>query len=90
MGKAKKIGIVLILIGLCLPIVSFAFVSEYYLRGGSTISDFLFLIPRMRMGCPGGGPRGVIPYRYIFAFGVVLVFTGIGFIALSKREDSKQ
>jgi hypothetical protein len=32
----------------------------------------------------------IIPYKYIFALGVVLVFSGIGFITLSKFKKSNE
>jgi hypothetical protein len=72
----KGIGIVLILIGLCLPLVSFLLFlgsTSYgrYYRGGMILRHTLI---EFQEGW------------YILAFGVVLVFIGIGFITLSGKE----
>ena len=119
MSKAKKIGIVLILIGICLPIVSLGFASNYYPRlglirniqmmeivlrpellGNNIITDFQPIkeVPPEKKPKELKSndweivkeepikPKIAIPYKYIFALGVVLIFAGIGIIVLSSNK----
>jgi hypothetical protein len=112
MSKVKKIGIVLILVGICLPVITLGFTSGYS-RNAGLIGNIqrmeIVLIPGEKpspVPAPPNAPppeRGLlrfddipiikpikpelaIPYKYIFAFGVVLVFAGIGTIALSNSK----
>lgn len=143
MSKAKKIGILLILIGICLPIISLAFASPYHYhpRRGliSNIQTMKIILRKEKQGKPltyveakkagysdteiveylkkhspnfdwtsakrdgysdteiaeylsrkifikDVKPKISIPYKYIFALGCVLVFTGIGLITLSNGK----
>lgn len=114
MRKCKKIGVILILIGLCLPTVTLPFISEFYpLPNVCLTSNFfrnmgnmeIVLRPKQRTNSKDiptipsvlsptekkleeipYKPKIAIPYRYIFALGAILVFTGIGAIVLSRDE----
>ncbi len=103
MGKAKKIGIVLILFGLCLPAATLPFITEFHpLPDVCLTSNFFGNMgnmvvalgtKQMNISNKYAGimysPKIAIPYRYIFALGVVLVCTGIGIISLSSNKKSK-
>lgn len=139
MSKGRKIGIILILFGLSLPLISLGFVSNYVPRAplilniqfmeivfqeavykdedifdrvaraikdpnqknqfkkdvserakkeGKTEAQIAWeMIPSQEEVIK---PKIAIPYRYIFSFGIVSLFSGIGFIVLSgKRKDEK-
>ncbi|GBE03492.1 MAG TPA: hypothetical protein ENH45_01940 [Nitrospirae bacterium] len=78
MTTARKIGLILIIIGGCLPTASLPFISEYYQHPGLCLtSNFFTNMGNMMLAF---GSSFVIPYRYLFAFGVVMVCTGLGVI----------
>lgn len=89
---AKKVGILLILIGLCIPIISLGFVSKYHPRRG-LIGNLTKMELVIREDTPNSVyrilwktyERVAIPYKYIFAFGTIFIFTGIGLIIVSKN-----
>ncbi len=81
MKKAKKFGIILILIGLCLPTATLPFITEYHpVPDICLTSNFFQNMGNMTIAFSS---KTSIPYRYIFSLGVVLTFTGIGVITLS-------
>jgi hypothetical protein len=92
-----KFGILLILIGMCLPIISIAFTNRYIPRFGliTNIQRMEIVLRKERKADIFDEVSGVeskkkiaIPYRYLFALGTLMVFTGIGtivIIAASKR-----
>lgn len=102
MGKAKKIGIVLILVGLFLPIATLPFISEFHpLPDVCLTSNFfanlgnmvvVFGIKQMNISGTYTGamysPLIAIPYKYLFALGVTLVCVGIGTIVLSRDKKN--
>ena len=91
MDKAKKIGIVLLLVGFCLPFVAFPFVDNYSPHESvvTNIQEMEIVLKEQKLIITGDGlkveEKKALPYRYIFLLGVVLVFTGVGFIAISKK-----
>ena len=83
----NKIGIILIAIGICLPLILLVFVSGYK-QGAGFISNLFALkivVSFSEKSCLG------IPYRFILAVGIVLVFFGIRSFdmvrARSKRDS---
>jgi len=135
MSRAKKIGIIFILVGICLPLSLLGFVSGYYPRLGLIGNILLMEIvlrpesqgdifdqiqappeapepapefdPDAPMPAPKPGeiitdfkpvkeapvkPKIAIPFKYIFALSVVLVFAGTVIIVLSsnKKTELKQ
>lgn len=103
MGKVKKIGIVFILVGLCLPTVLLPFISEFHpLPNVCLTSNFFNNLGNMelvlwekqttlhdKIATTNYRSKMTIPYRYIFILGVVLVCTGIGMITLSGSNKGK-
>lgn len=108
MSKTKRIGIVLILVGLFIPSLLYPFAEPTYQatlervlfanRGIYTPSDVglrdleiafskgTFIAAEQRIE-----GRVAIPYKYVVAFGVILAFTGAGFLFLKRganHEDS--
>lgn len=114
MSKIKKVGVILIIIGICLPIIFLAFASPYYPNVGLiyniqtmkivlreerfTKTEYLGTLEDLKeqKQRPEQPPQEIkvripektIPYKYIFAFGVILIFTGIGIIVLSGNKQS--
>ncbi|TNF54607.1 hypothetical protein EP227_04000 [bacterium] len=101
MSKTKKIGIIIILIGLCLPTATLPFISEFRpLPNVCLTSNFFGNLGNMviAFGQESSSSsdlttntpyKAAIPYRYIFATGVILTLSGVGVILLSggnKRQ----
>ncbi|MCX5805437.1 MAG: hypothetical protein NT010_05115 [Proteobacteria bacterium] len=73
MKRNHKIGITLIVIGVCFPLALLPFVSGYKEGAGFIVNIFALKImvnitEKLKFG---------IPYRFFLAFGVLLVFMGI-------------
>jgi hypothetical protein len=98
MNNKKTIGIIFILVGISLFIISFAFVKGYDKRDG-----FLGSLGQMEIvlkegsdpTTPGFHPIDernshiAVPYKYFFAVDIALIFVGIGFLILPKRRSMK-
>ncbi len=91
MNQAKKIGIILLLAGVCLPFLAFPFVDNYSPHEGivDNIAQMEIVMREQKLIVSGGGlklqEKSAIQFKYIFTLGVVLILTGTGFIALSKK-----
>jgi hypothetical protein len=97
MTAIRKIGIIITLIGLCLPTVTLPFIHEFNpLPEVCLTSNFFGNLGNMVVvfgsdqAFASSGHAGAyqkagngIPYRYIFSSGVLLTLTGIGVITLS-------
>ncbi len=96
MTKAKKIGIIILLVGICLPTATLPFITEFHPRPNICLtSNFFGNMGNMivafgteQTGASGDtgtatAPLVAIPYKYLFALGVILTCTGIGIIVLS-------
>jgi len=77
--KVKK-GIVFILIGVILPVI-FLFFTSGYQEGAGFIKNLLGLKIYLKMF----GKYIGIPYRFVVALGVIIVYIGIAII-LKKEE----
>ncbi len=100
MGKAKKIGIILILVGICLPTVTLPFISEFHPLPDVCLTSNFFhnmgnmeIVLRLEQVLTPDNPQRTnyqekiaIPYRYLFALSVILVCTGMGVIVLSRDK----
>ena len=99
MTTSGKIGIILILIGICLPTATLPFITEFRpVPELCLTSNFFQNMGNMsvplgisHMGMHGGD-RAVsalaVPYRYLFSLGVVLVCTGLGIIVVTAGRNS--
>ncbi len=98
MTKAKKIGIILILVGICLPTATLPFITEFHPQPEICLTSNFFgnmgnmvvALGSKQTGISGKdteivkSPIVAVPYRYLFALGVILICTGIGIIVLSS------
>ena len=103
MTKAKKIGYMLIIIGMCLPTATLPFITEFNpLPEICLTSNFFRNMGNMIVvfgarqadmsGSEAAGPLIAIPYRYLFSIGVILVCAGLGILVMTsgKASASKQ
>jgi len=98
MTRAKKIGIILILIGICLPTATLPFITEFHpVPELCLTSNFLqnlgnmvvvFGSKQMQMTSGSANALISIPYRYLFSLGVILVCTGLGIITVTSGKIS--
>ncbi len=96
MTKYKKIGIIFVLVGLCLPTATLPFIKEFHPQPNICLtSNFFGNMGNMIVAfgtkqislsdnetTKTYSPIIAIPYRYFFAFGAILVCIGIGTIVL--------
>ena len=98
MAREKKIGIMLILAGICIPLVLLPLVSGYAKEKG-VIKNLLEVGIVIRKGEPAkrdgaaplSGTKGtpmMFPFRFVLAFGVFLVFAGIVKMDLSRHRNT--
>ena len=91
MMKAKKIGLMLIIIGMCLPTATLPFITEFKpLPEICLTSNFFRNMGNMIVvfGSEAGSPLIAIPYRYLFSIGVILVCTGLGILVMTSGKPS--
>lgn len=97
MNREKKIGIVLIIVGICLPLIFLPFLSGYDKDKG-IIENFLKIGIVIKKEKPASADKIApsstknslptrFPFRFILAFGVFLIFAGFVKIDLIKRRD---
>ncbi|MBC8412448.1 hypothetical protein H8E50_02090 [bacterium] len=95
----KKISLIIILIGICLPTASAPFITEFKPHPDLCLSSSFFTNLGTMMVVFGASPAGAsagteipwitIPYRYLFSIGVILVCTGLGIMVwTSKPKDN--
>jgi hypothetical protein len=99
-NREKKIGITLIVFGICFPLILLPFVSGYEKDKGIIQNLFNAGIALKKEKPVTGGETapspfmkiilGKLPYRFILASGIFLIFTGILKIDISRRKDSDQ
>lgn len=88
MTTARKTGIIIIIIGICLPTAALPFISEFRPHPELCLtSNFFTNMGNMMLAF---GSSFIIPYRYLFALGVVLVCTGFGIIVVYYPSMSQK
>jgi hypothetical protein len=100
MNREKKIGIALIVFGVCFPLMLLPFVSGYEKEKGMVQNLFnVGIIFRKEKAVTIGETfpsslmkviPGRLPYRFVLASGIFFIFTGILKIDLSRRKDDDQ
>ena len=100
MGREKKIGVALIVFGVCIPLILFPFVSGYEKENGIFQNLFTVGILLKKEKPVTSGeifPSSLmkiipemLPYRFALAIGIFLIFAGIVKIDLSRRKDDNQ
>ena len=98
MTKAKKIGIILIIVGFFIPSVLYPFTSyspekiitkQLILeRGGLGYKPRISDLEIVLSGSFVDKDKIALPYHYVIAFGIVLIFIGISVVALAGREKA--
>jgi hypothetical protein len=83
-AKGRRIGIALIVIGICLPLFLAPFISGY--KDGAGVFNNLFGIKIVVafLGKPVG-----IPYRIFLGMGVAFIFMGIWCLDMAKAGSKK-
>jgi hypothetical protein len=100
MNKEKKIGIVLIVFGICFPLMLLPFVSGYEKDRGmvQNLFNMGIMLNKEKVVTIGETypsslmriiPRR-LPYRFVLASGILFIFMGILKIDLSRRKDDDQ
>jgi hypothetical protein len=93
-----KCGIILILIGMCLPIVSIGFSSKYIPQFGiiRNIQRMEIVLRAEEKLIFSDEPSDLfskskiaVPYRYVFASGTLLVFVGLGLTVIASTKKEK-
>ena len=94
----NRFGVFLVLLGIAVPLICIAFADHYQPKAG-VIKN----IQNMEVKITGGGGKSlfgdliiikkpqkfVIPYRYIFASGVIVAFAGIYFMFIYFKKSKK-
>ena len=85
MITAKKIALLLILFGICLPTAPMPFITEFHPQPGICLSSNFFGNLGNMMLAMG---EIHVPYRYLFSSGVVLTCIGLGMLVVSSGRPS--
>jgi|SRR4030042_4448747 hypothetical protein len=97
MNREKKIGVILVAIGICLPLIFLPFVSGYEKDKG-IIENFLKIGIVIKKAKPVSADKIAptstakilptrFPFRFILAFGIFLIFAGFVKIDILKRRE---
>ncbi len=100
MNREKKIGVALIVFGICFPLMLLPFVSGYEKEKG-TMQNLFNVGIVLKKEKPVTGKEtfpssliriipGRLPYRFVIASGIFLIFTGIVKIDISRRKESDE
>ena len=100
MDREKKIGIALIVFGICLPLMLLPFVSGYEKDKG-IIQNLLnvSVVLKKAKSVTGGETVSLpltkiipvrLPYRFVLASGIFFLFMGILKIDISRHKDGEQ
>jgi hypothetical protein len=100
MNKEKKIGIALIVFGICFPLMLLPFVSGYEKDKGmvQNLFNMGIILNKEKVVTMGETSSsslmkiipGRLPYRFMLASGILFIFMGILKIDLSRRKDDDQ
>jgi len=84
-SKARKMGIIIILAGLCLPVVAMPYITEFRPQPDICLSlNFFGNFRNMIVNSPFIS----IPYRYLFVLGINIACVGMGTIVLSSGKSA--
>jgi hypothetical protein len=98
MDREKKLGIGLMVFGICFALIFLPFISGYE-KGKGTFQNFFnvgITLKKEKAASEGKTfPSALmrilpvrLPYRFILAIGIFLIFAGIVKIDISRRKDS--
>lgn len=84
-SKARKMGIIIILAGLCLPVITMPYITEFRPQPDICLSsNFFGNFKNMIVNSPFIS----IPYRYLFVLGINIACIGMGTIVLSSGKSA--
>jgi hypothetical protein len=84
-SRARKMGIIIILAGLCLPVVTMPYITEFRPQPDTCLSlNFFGNLRNMIVNSPFIS----IPYRYLFVLGIHIACIGMGTIVLSSGKTA--
>ena len=87
MTKAIKIGLILVIVGACLPTAALPFITEFRPHPELCLtSNFFTNMGNMMLPL---GSR-VVPYRYLFSLGVIMACAGFGTIVISYPSKAEK
>jgi len=99
MNREKKIGIALIVFGICFPLMVLPFVSGYEKDKDmvQNLFNLSIILNKEKVVTMGETLSSLIkiipgrlPYRFVLASGILFIFMGILKIYLSRRKDDDQ
>ena len=102
MKNTTKIGIIIILIGICLPTATMPFITQFKpvpelcLTSNffQNLGNMVVVFGAGQMNMPISDAETMsnalaIPYRYLFSFGIILTCIGTGIIVLFSDRKSE-
>jgi hypothetical protein len=94
----NRFGVFLVLLGIAVPLICVAF-ADHYQPDAGVIKNIQTMDVKLAVGGEKSLMRDidifkkakkfVVPYRYIFAGGVIIVFTGIYSIVINYRKTRR-
>jgi hypothetical protein len=103
MTRTKKIALILIIIGICLPTATLPFITEFKpvpelcLTSNffKNMGNMIVVLGADSMDRATGNAAALsapaaIPYRYLFSLGVVLVCTGLGTLIVTAGSGGSK
>ena len=99
MTLIRKIAIIIVLVGICLPTATMPFITEFHPRPEICLtSNFFGNLGNMVVVFGGSHSKAVasntpfmsVPYRYLFSSGIVMICTGLAMLVLSINSNSKR
>jgi len=84
-SKARKMGIIMVLAGLCLPVVTMPYITEFRPQPDICLSSNFFGNFRNMIVT---SPFLSIPYRYLFVLGINIACIGMATIVLSSGKSA--
>ncbi len=98
MKTTTKIGIILILVGICMPTATMPFITQFKPVPELCLTSNFFqnlgnMMVVLGSNLPSGDPIATsnaltIPYRYLFSFGIILTCLGAGIIVLYSEKPA--
>lgn len=103
MTKTKKIALLLIIAGICLPTATLPFITEFRPVPELCLTSNFFQNMGNMVVVLGGTGSGVgahgngaqsgfvaVPYRYLFSLGVIMVCSGLATLVLTADAAAKK
>ena len=91
----SRFGVFLVLLGIAVPLICIAF-ADHYQPDDGVVRNIQTMNVKLELEAPKSLPGNIeifkkpikfsIPYRYIFAGGVIIIFAGIYFIVIKSRK----